>query len=143
MWKAFSLAIVLTPLIAGAVCAQDAREPAARTAAERAFILNQMRLFLGSVQTISSALAEGDMQTVATEATARGRRGTPASEIPPTMRAKETAGWTALMSGARQGFDGIADAASSGAPPARILGLMGDTMRNCVACHQSYRLVEE
>jgi len=143
MWKVINIAIVLMPLLASAAGAQDVREPAARTPAEREFILKQMRLFLGSVQAIASALAEGDMHTVATEANARGRRGTPASEIPATMRAKETEGWTSLMSGARKGFDDIADAAASGAAPSRVLGLMGETMRNCVACHQSYRLVEQ
>ncbi len=143
MWKSIRLAIVAMPMIVGTVCAQDAREAAVRTPAERAFILNQMRLFLSSVQTIAAALPEGDIKTIVTEATARGRRGTPVGDIPPTMRAKETPAWTALMSGARQGFDGIAEAASAGAPPIRIVGMLGDTMHNCVACHQSFRLVEE
>ncbi len=41
---------------------------------------------------------------------------------------------------ARKGFDEIATAAASGAGPSQVLGLMGETMRNCVARHQSYRL---
>jgi hypothetical protein len=130
-------------LAAGPAAAQDMREPAGRTAAERAFILGQMRLFLGSVQAITAALPAGDMKTVAAEAAARGRRGTPASAIPPAMKAKETASWTAMMGGARKGFDDIAAAAESGVPPLQVLGQLGETMRNCVACHQTYRLVEE
>jgi hypothetical protein len=100
-------------LAAGPAAAQDAREPAARTAAERVFILGQMRLFLGSVQAITAALPAGDMKTVTAEAAARGRRGTPASDIPPTLKAKETPSWTAMMGGARKGFDDIAAAAES------------------------------
>lgn len=135
--------MVLVLLAGGPVAAQDTREAAVRTAAERAFILGQMRLFLGSVQAISADLAEGDMKAVAAEAAARGRRGTPLSEIPPGMKAKETAAWGAMMGGARKGFDGMAEAAASGATPVQVMGLMGETMRNCVACHETYRLVDE
>lgn len=123
--------------------AQDARDAAVRTPAEKAFILAQMRLLLGSVQAISAGLADGDMKTVATEATARGRKGTPLSEIPPGMKAKETPLWGTMMGGVRAGFDGMADAAAQGAPPVKIMGMLGETMRNCVACHQTYRLVEQ
>ncbi len=123
--------------------AQDAREPAARTEAERVFILKQMRLFLQSTQAITTALATDDLKTVASEATARGRKGTPISEIPPTMKAKETPAWTGMMSGARAGFDNIAVAAQAGEPPAKLLGMLGETMQNCVACHEAYRLTTE
>ena len=136
--------VIVPPLLLSApALAEDEREPAVRTAAEREFVLGQMRLFLGSIQTILTAAAGGDMKTIATEAAARGRKGTPASSIPPTMKAKETAGWTSLMGGVRSGFDSVADAAASGATPQDITGRVGEVMRNCVACHQSYRLVQE
>ncbi len=139
----------LTAMIAAAILlatpslAQDSREPAVRTDAERDFILGQMRLFLGSTQAIATALATDDVKTVAAEATARGRKGTPLSEIPPGMKAKETPAWTAMMGGARAGFDEMAGAAQAGAPPTKLIGMLGETMRNCVACHQTYRLVVE
>jgi hypothetical protein len=123
--------------------AQDAREPAVRTPAERAFILSQMRLFLGSAQAIVAALATGDTKTIVEQASARGRKGTPLSEIPPGMKAKETPAWTAMMGGARKGFDDLAEAAQAGAPVATLTGMLGATMQNCVACHQTYRLVTE
>jgi len=133
--------IAVAILLATPSLAQDVREPAVRTEVERIFILGQMRLFLQSTQAIAAALATDDLQTVATEATARGRKGTPLSEIPPGMKAKETSSWTAMMGGARAGFDGIAAAAQEGASAAKLMGMLGDTMRNCVACHQTYRLV--
>ena len=123
--------------------AQDAREPAVRTEAERAFILGQMRLFLQSTQAIAVALGKNDLKTVEDEAAARGRRGTPASAIPPGMKAKETPAWTAMMAGARAGFDDISRAAHGGAPSVELIGMLGETMRSCVACHQSYRLATE
>lgn len=121
--------------------AQDAREQAVRTEAERDFILDQMRLFLQSTQAITTALASNDLKTVADEAAARGRKGTPLSQIPAGLKAKETPAWTGMMGGARAGFDGIAKAAHDGASQIELIGMLGETMRNCVACHQSYRLV--
>jgi hypothetical protein len=123
--------------------AQDAREPTARTNVERAFILGQMRLFLQSTQAIIAALATDDPKTVAGEATARGRKGTPLSAIPPSMKAKETPAWTTMMGGVRGGFDDLADAARAGAPPSKLLGMLGETMDSCVACHETYRLTTE
>lgn len=138
-----SALIAVSILLAGPSLAQDARTPAARTDAERVFILGQMRLFLQSTQVITAALATDDLKTVATEAAARGRKGTPLSSIPPGMKAKETPAWTAMMGGARGGFDDLADAARAGAPPIRLVGMLGETMRNCVACHETYRLTTE
>ncbi len=135
--------IAVAALFAPPCMAQDSREAALRTEAERMFILGQMRLFLQSTQAIATALATNDLKTVAEEAAARGRTGTPRSEIPATLKAKETPAWTAMMGGARAGFDGIAKAAQDGAPTAELIGMLGDTMRNCVACHQSYRLAAE
>ena len=135
--------IVAGVLVASPCMAQDAREPAVRTEAERTFILGQMRLFLQSTQAITAGLGKNDLKTVEDEAAARGRKGTPVSAIPPGMKAKETPAWAAMMSGARAGFDDIARAAHEGAPPIELIGMLGDTMRNCVACHQSYRLATE
>jgi len=135
--------IVLSLLFATPSLAQDAREPTARTESERVFILGQMRLFLQSTQAIAAALATDDLKTVASEAAARGRKGTPRSAIPPGMKAKETPAWTAMMGGVRGGFDDLADAAQAGAPPIKLLGMLGETMRNCVACHETYRLTTE
>ncbi len=138
-----SAVIVLSLALATPSLAQDARAPAARTEAERAFILGQMRLFLQSTQAITAALARDDLTTVAGEAAARGRQGTPVSAIPPGMKAKEAPAWTAMMGSVRGGFDALADAARAGAPPIRLVGMLGETMRACVACHATYRLTTE
>lgn len=138
-----SIMLISTLLVGSPVAAQDAREPTSRTPAERTFILGQMRLFLNSIQAISTGLAVGDTSVVIAEASARGRRGTPVSAIPPGMKAKESPAWGAMMGGARAGFDTMAEAAAAGATSPQLIGQLGETMRNCVACHQSYRLVEE
>ena len=135
--------IVAGTLFVSPCIAQDTREATTRSEAERDFILGQMRLFLQSTQAITVALGKSDLKTVEVEAAARGRRGTPVSAIPPGMKAKETPAWTAMMGGARRGFDDIATAAHEGAPPSELIGMLGETMRNCVACHQNYRLASE
>jgi cytochrome c556 len=40
----------------------------------------------------------------------------------------------------RNGFDAVADQARANAPTATINRSLADTMRNCVACHQTYRI---
>ncbi|MGH1588813.1 hypothetical protein ACRBEV_11105 [Methylobacterium phyllosphaerae] len=143
MMRLIGLVTLAVLSAAHSATAQDEREPIARTETEQAFILGQMRLFLASTQAITSALATDDRATIANEATARGRTGTPLSAIPVGLKAKETPAWGAMMGGTRKGFDDLAEATRSGAPTATLIGMLGETMRNCVACHQSYRLVAE
>jgi hypothetical protein len=138
------LALSLGLMRPGLAAAQsDPREAAPRSQTERLFILAQMRLFLASVQAISADLGAGDTAAVAGEAAARGRRANVTLAKPPGLDAKETPAWKAMMGGARNGFDTIADIAGSGAPAPRILAALGAAMQNCVACHQTYHLVEE
>lgn len=127
-------AVMLCPVAAQAD--PDQREAAPRTEAEREFVLEQMRLFLGSIQTITAALSTGDLAKVAAEAAERGRR----AKRPPGLEAKETEPWKAMMGGARNGFEEIANQARAGASPERVLGTLSSTMANCVACHQTYRI---
>jgi cytochrome c556 len=42
----------------------------------------------------------------------------------------------------RRGFDELADAAQNGAPKEQQLAILAETMKNCVACHQTYRIVD-
>ena len=65
--------IVAGALFAAPCMAQDVREPAMRTEAERTFILGQMRLFLQSTHAIAVALGKNDLRTVEDGAWARGR----------------------------------------------------------------------
>ncbi len=118
----------------------DAREPTQRTEAERTFVLTQMRLLLTSVAEIEEGLGSSDMDEVARAASARGRKATTTLVRPPTLTAKESDAWKAMIGSVRSGFDQIADEAAARAPAAQINKTLADTMRNCVACHQSYRI---
>jgi cytochrome c556 len=131
--------LLACPILAAAQ--SDPRQAAVRSESERLFILDQMRLFLSSIQAITADLATGDAAGVAAEAAARGRRANATLSLPPGLGAKETPAWKTMMGGARNGFDGLSDLARAGAPTPRLLASLAETMSNCVACHQTYHLV--
>lgn len=123
--------------------ATDTREFVLRTDAETAFVLEQMRLLLTSIVGIEEGLGSGDMDQVAREAAARGRKANVALARPPNLAAKESDAWKAMFVSVRSGFDEIAEEAIARAPAAKINKTLADTMRNCVACHQTYRISVE
>ncbi len=61
----------------------DTRESVQRTEVERDFILDQMRLFLTSIVEVEEGLGSGDMDQVAREAAARGRKANVTLARPP------------------------------------------------------------
>ena len=121
----------------------DTRESVQRTEAERNFVLDQMRLFLTSIAEVEEGLGSGDMDQVAREAAARGRKANAGLARPPALSAKESDAWKSMIGSVRSGFDQIAAEAIARAPTAKINKTLGDTMINCVACHQTYRISVE
>ena len=105
-------------------------------------MLEQMRLLLSSIVEIGEGLGSNDMDMVAREAAARGRKANATLARPPTLSAKESEAWKAMFGSVRGGFDQIAEQAAARAPAAQINKTLADTMRNCVACHQAYRIEE-
>ena len=120
----------------------DSREPVQRTDTEKAFVLEQMRLLLSSIVVIGEGLGSNDMDVVAREAAARGRKANATLARPATLSAKESEAWKSMFVSVRGGFDQIAEQATARAPAAQINKTLADTMRNCVACHQTYRIEE-
>src|ERR1700761_299622 len=145
------LALIVLPSLFLAVLASsgraggtaDTRETVQRTEEEKTFVLEQMRLLLSSIVEIEDGLGSGDMDQVAREAAARGRRANVALARPPGLAAKESDAWKAMFGSVRSGFDEIAEQANAHAPAAKINKTLADTMRNCVACHQTYRISAE
>jgi cytochrome c556 len=121
----------------------DTREAVPRTEAERNFVLEQMRLFLTSIEGIEEGLGSGDMDQVAREAAARGRKANATLARPASLATKESDAWKSMIGSVRSGFDQIADEAAARAPAAKINKTLADTMTNCVACHQTYRIKVE
>ncbi|PAY07152.1 hypothetical protein CK489_15220 [Bradyrhizobium sp. UFLA03-84] len=136
-----SLGAMASPARAGETT--DTREPVQRTDTEKAFVLEQMRLFLASITEVEEGLGSGDLDLVAREAVARGRKASATLGRPPTLAAKESDAWKSMIGSVRSGFDQIAEQATARAPAAKINKTLADTMRNCVACHQTYRIAAE
>lgn len=118
----------------------DTREAVPRTEVEKDFILDQMRLLLSSIVEVEDGLGSGDMDQVAREAAARGRKANVNLPKPSTLSAKESDAWKAMFGSVRIGFDTLAEKAKAHAPASEINKTLADTMRNCVACHQTYRI---
>lgn len=118
----------------------DTREPVQRTEAEKAFVLDQMRLFLTSIMEIEEGLGADNLDQVARAAAARGRKANATLARPPALAAKESDAWKSMIGLVRSGFDGIAEEATAHAPAAKLNAALADTMRTCVACHQTYRI---
>jgi len=150
MRHSVALAFAIPCLLLGALASSgragdlvDQREQAFRTEAEQAFVLDQMRLLLSSITEIEEGLGTGDLNLVAREAAARGRKANVTLARPPSLAAKESDAWKAMFLSVRNGFDAVADQAQAHAPAATISKTLADTMRNCVACHQTYRITVE
>ncbi|WP_374545285.1 hypothetical protein [Rhodoblastus sp.] len=139
--------IIALVALAGAAAAQqpepDARAPAVRTPAQKAFVMEQMRQFVMSIQQISEGLSADDKAKVAAAARPRGLIAVRALPNKPAGLADaETPEWKTLGMATRQGFDAIAEAADKNVSTEEILALLASTTKNCVACHQTFRLVE-
>ena len=79
------------------------RESVQRTEAERNFVLDQMRLFLTSIAEVEEGLGSGDMDQVAREAAARGRKANAGLARPPALSAKESDAWKSMIGSVRSG----------------------------------------
>jgi hypothetical protein len=120
---------------------KDSREAVVVTPAERNYILNQMRLFVVSVQTIAAGLGADDRAQAGEAAAARGlARNANDPEFPLTLGPKLPPQWKQLGGGMRKGFDALAQTINAGGDTRKSLEQLGIVMTNCVACHATYRV---
>jgi len=133
--------LLVNKFISGSVApSADGRTSVVLTKDERDLILTEMRAFLVSVQGVSQAITENNMDRVAELAHQAGmaaEEGTPGSllqKIPLPMKK--------MGFGTREQFDGIAETART-TKDATIARQQLDTlMQTCIACHSTYRLPE-
>jgi hypothetical protein len=120
---------------------KDSREAIVVTAAERNYILNQMRMFVSSVQTVAAGLGAGDRAQAVEAAAARGaKRNANDPAFPATLDTKLPPQWKQLGGGMRRGFDALAQGIGAGDGTEKSLEQLGIVMTNCVACHATYRV---
>lgn len=123
------------------VPSEDERVAVALSKNERSLILKEMRNFLVSTQGVSEAITNHDMPLVAKLATAAGMNAE--KNTPGTLLSKIPFPMKTLGFGTRQKFDEIAADAVRRNDPAHSRQQLDQLMKNCIACHASFKLVEE
>jgi len=118
--------------------AQDPRTAIVLTESERDLVLTEMRGFLSAVQSMNSALAADDMETVASSAKAMGQAA--AQGVPVSLMTKLPLQFKELGLATHKGFDQIAMDARDLGDAKQSLQQLGQLMNNCVACHATYQL---
>ncbi|MDO9009560.1 MAG: hypothetical protein Q7U80_15185 [Thiobacillus sp.] len=118
--------------------AADTRSTLTLTPTERAMILEEMRLFLAGVQTMTGALAKPDMAAVAQAARGMGQKMV--HEVPPALRAKLPQEFRQQGFSVHRDFDQIALDADSLQDVSHSLNQLSATLQKCVSCHATYQI---
>ncbi len=148
--RTIGLIFAVGALLAGPVSAQemkadegDGRTVVALTPPEKAYVLDQMRQFVESIQNVAAGLADEDRARAAEAAAARGfKRNANDPSFPPALGNKLPVEWKQFGGGVRKGFDTLGQGISEKQDTGQSLRQLGELMKNCVGCHASYRIVE-
>ena len=116
----------LTVLYAPAVAQSDSRHDLRLTVNEQALFLSEMRVMLGSVQQIAEGLGRGDRALIIEAARRSGNRM--ARDTPASVRAKVPKTFEELA--VRAETDDMDQLAAH----------LGHTMKQCMACHATFRV---
>jgi len=131
---AAALALAAVPFAARP---QDARVAVPVTAAEREFVLGEMRGLLVAVREMIDAAAANDMERLARAARAAGMESH--RPPPPGLPAKLPQAFRQLGFGVHTGFDAIARDAAERRDRDLALKQVAENMARCVTCHATYR----
>jgi hypothetical protein len=116
----------------------DGRTVLELSPAERAMILEEMRLFLDGVEKMTGALGRQDMSAVAEAAHGMGQKMT--HDVPPALRAKLPPAFRQLGFSVHRDFDQIALDADSLKDVSHSLNQLSATLQKCVSCHSAYQI---
>lgn len=136
------LIAVVYKIVQGSVAvSDDERVAVVLSKDERNLILNEMRNFLISTQKISEAITNDDMELVATLAKSAGmvvEENTPGALLAKIPLSMKTLGFDT-----RKRFDQIAADAEQLKIPIHSRRQLDQLMKNCIACHASYKIIEQ
>ena len=118
--------------------ATDTRVMLELTPAERAMILEEMRMFLDGVQRMTGALAKPDMAAAAEAARNLGQKMV--HEVPPALRAKLPQPFRQLGFSVHRDFDQMALDAETMKDVSYSLNQLSTTLQKCVSCHSTYQI---
>jgi hypothetical protein len=115
----------------------DGRIAIVLDAGERDLVLAEMRLFLESIQKITTGIAGNDMELVAEYARKSGMAAT--EGMPGTLMGKLPLVFKKLGPDTHKKFDQLALDAEEFGDAGHALSQLSTLMQNCVACHAAYR----
>lgn len=121
--------------------ATDGRTAILLTAPERDLVLTEMRTFLASVQGITQGIGEQNMESVSKAAREVGAAAQQA--MPGSLVGKLPLAFKKLGFDTHRRFDALALDAEQLGDGEHSLGQLSELMKNCVACHASYRFTIE
>ncbi len=116
---------------------EDSRVPVVVTAAEREFVLAEMRELLAAVREMIDAAAANDVERLARAARAAGMESH--RKPPPGLPEKLPKPFRQLGFGVHTEFDVIAREAGELRDRDLALRRIAENMARCVACHATYR----
>ena len=119
----------------------DGRQAVMLSKDERNALLLEMRVWLQSSQGILAAASEKDFDAVIQSAKASGMSAE--AETPGSLFRKLPVEMKALGFDTRKKFDDIAADAEKFNDSSQIVSKLSVAMNNCIACHATYRFVEE
>ena len=146
LWSVIALLLLVLTTIAyklvqGSVTPSDDNRIAVNlTKNERNFVLTEMRNFLITTQGVSEAVTNNDLELAAKLATKAGmqtEKDAPSSLLPKIPLAMKTLGYDT-----HQKFDQIASDALQLKDPMHSRQQLDALMKNCIACHASYKILE-
>lgn len=127
------------PATPAAPAAQDARTPIELPAEAREVVLGEMRLMLEALNGILAGMAAGDREAMREAALGGGTAV--AVDMDPGIAARLPDAFKSLGQGTHVAFDSLASAIGQGADRDAVLRRLSGLTGNCVACHDTYRIV--
>jgi hypothetical protein len=116
---------------------EDKRQAIVLEAGERALVLREMRGFVSGLQQLIDALARGNMPDVAKAGRSLGSQ----IDAQGALVGKLPLEFKSMARSTHNGFAMIAMDAEWTPLPKRILGQVAAVLQNCVACHDTYRIL--
>jgi len=146
LWSIIILLLALSgflinKFISGEVTpSEDGRISVILTKDERNLVLSEMRAFLVSVQGVSQAISNNEIEKVVKLAQKAGMAAE--ANTPGVLLQKLPLGMKKLGFGTRDKFDEIAKTAKENKDTTILRKQLDTLMLNCIACHAAYRLPE-
>jgi len=116
----------------------DKREILPFSDAERNIVLTEMRQFVGALQAINQALANGDRDTAAKKATEVGMAA--AGSVPKELMQKLPMQFRQFGMATHRSFDEFAANIKEFDDPRASFGQLANLMSNCLSCHALYQI---